>query len=77
MQPRCHGGGRGGLEPALHKLAEEPLWSGYPRETLHEDLLGMVLELRESDHPNREELEDDVLEVMDLLVGWCAPSERL
>ncbi len=37
----------------------------------------MVLELRESDHPNREELEDDVLEVMDLLVGWCAPSERL
>lgn len=44
---------------------------GYPREVLHQDLKRLLLDLR------RDDLEDDVTDVMDVLVGYCAPSARL
>lgn len=64
----------GTLEPALHELSEELLSTGYPRERLYEGLKHLVLDLRAK---GREDMEDDVLEVMDTLSGWCAPSARL
>lgn len=59
---------------ALYDLSEELLKSGYPRETLLEDFKRLVLKLRAAD---RADLEDDVLEVLDVLTGWCAPNARL
>lgn len=64
----------GALMDPLFDLVEELRRSGYPREALYEDLKQLLRELRAT---GREEYEDDVLEVMDVLSGWCAPSARL
>lgn len=48
--------------------------SGASRDELYEDLKRLALELRRD---GREDLEDEVMEVMDVLSGWCAPSARL
>lgn len=64
----------GALVDALHELSEGLLKSGYPRELLLEDLKRLVLDLRAG---GRSESDDDVLEVLDVLTGWCAPSARL
>ncbi len=47
---------------------------GYPREALYEVRKHLVFDLRSD---GREDLEDDVLEVMDVLAGWCSPPARL
>lgn len=59
---------------ALYDLSEDLLKSGYPREALLEDFKRLVLKLRAA---NRGDLEDDVLDVLDALTGWCAPNARL
>jgi hypothetical protein len=64
----------GALMDALYDLSRELLDSGYPREALLADYKQLIFELRERGDEARE---DDVLEVMDVLTGWCAPSARL
>lgn len=64
----------GVLTDQLYGLAEELLADGYPRETLLEDFKRAVLKLRAE---GREEAEEEVVEVLDALTGWCAPSVRL
>lgn len=59
---------------ALYDFSEELLKSGYPREALLEDFKRLVLKLRAA---GREDLEDDALDVLDALTGWCAPNSRL
>lgn len=54
----------------LRVAARDLLRAGVPAETLVEDL-----EAVRSTVPT--ELEDVVLDVMDLLAGWCAPTARL
>ncbi len=48
--------------------------SGYPREELIAIFEGYRTVLRDR---GREDLEDDLLEVMDLLDGWCAEHAHL
>lgn len=62
------------LADALQDAVEEMVRAGHPRDDLYEDLKRLVLELRRD---GRGDLEDEVIEVMDVLVGWCAPSARL
>ena len=69
---RTHG--PGDLMDALYDLSRELLESGYPREALLEDFKHLVFELRER---GDEEREDAVMEALDVLTGWCAPSARL
>lgn len=64
----------GELIDALYDLSRELLDSGYPREVLLDDFKRMIFELRERGDEARE---DDVMEVLDVLTGWCAPSARL
>jgi hypothetical protein len=63
----------GKLADALHAEAEEIVRTGYPREAMYEDLKRLLLDLRRD---GRDDLEDDVMDVMDVLVGYCAPSAR-
>lgn len=58
----------------LKEDVEERVREGHPRDDLYEDLKILVLDLRKD---GNEELEEAALEVMDVLVGWCAPSARL
>ncbi len=62
------------LADALYDLSRELLDSGYPREVLLDDFKRLILELRKR---GEEEREDEVMEVLDILTGWCAPSARL
>jgi hypothetical protein len=58
----------------VHDVAEQRLVGGESREELlheFEILRGLLRDM------GREDLEDDVLEVMDFITGWCAPSARL
>lgn len=54
----------------LRSLVERMLADRIPTETLLDDLSG-IRGLVSQD------VEDKILDVMDLLVGWCAPSARL
>jgi N-acetylmuramic acid 6-phosphate (MurNAc-6-P) etherase len=54
----------------LRDLVQNLLDSGLSEESLLEDL-GEIRALVPED------VEDLIMEVMDLLVGWCAPSARL
>ena len=58
----------------LRELAREELERGYPREALLDDFEHVrgLLEAR-----NRDDEEDDVVTVMDALVGWCSPGAEL
>lgn len=58
----------------LQDLVEELIAEGYPRDELYEKLKQVALTLR---YDGREDLEDEVLEVMDVLGGWCPPSARI
>lgn len=69
---RTHGPGE--LMDVLYDLSRELLDSGYPREALLEDFKHLIFELRERGDDERE---DAVMEVLDVLTGWCAPSTRL
>ncbi len=61
------------IADALQNQVERMIRAGRSRDTLYEDLKGLVLELRRD---GRDDLEDAVMDVMDALVGWCAPSAR-
>jgi hypothetical protein len=58
----------------LQDLVEELIAEGYPRDELYKKLKHVALVLRLD---GREDLEDEVLEVMDVLSGWCPPSARI
>lgn len=64
----------GELADALYTEAGKMVRAGYPREALYEDLKRLLLDLRRD---GRDDLEDEVMDVMDVLVGYCAPSARL
>jgi hypothetical protein len=56
--------------PALRNVVESLLADGVSEESLLEDLS----QIRGLVAPG---IESEVLDVMDLLTGWCAPSARL
>ena len=58
----------------VHDLSQQGLLEGQPREELLSELETLRGVLRDM---GREDLEDDVLDVMDFITGWCAPSSRL
>ena len=58
----------------VHDLSQQSLLEGQPREELLRELETLRGALRDM---GREDLEDDVLDVMDFITGWCAPSSRL
>ena len=64
----------GALVMPLRELAREELERGYPREVLLDDFehVRKVLEAQD-----RDDEEDDVVTVMDALVGWCSPDAKL
>lgn len=64
----------GELADALYSEAVEALRSGYPREALYEDLGRLATSARES---GDEEKQDDIIDVSNVLAGYCAPSVRI
>lgn len=62
------------LADALQSAVEARLERGYSRHFTYNDLSQLALELRRE---GKEERESEVLEVMDVLTGWCAPSARI
>jgi hypothetical protein len=48
--------------------------SGISRDVIQKELTTLSLQLRSQD---QEEAEDTVLEVLDFLVGYCAPDQRI
>jgi hypothetical protein len=64
----------GELADVLQDWVEQMIDLGTHRDTLYEDLKTLALNLRRE---GREDLEDKVLEVMDVLSGWCAPSAQI
>jgi hypothetical protein len=64
----------GEVSDTLRDLVETMVRAGRSREDVYEDLKRLVMDLR---HEERDELEDAVMNVMDLLTGWCSPSARV
>ncbi len=58
----------------LRKLAAELIDSGTSREQILSDLELLTREFRSAAN---NEAEDAVTDVMDFVVGWCAPNMRL
>ncbi len=58
----------------VRELSRTLLSEGHTREELLDAYEQVVLTLREE---GREEQEDDLLEVMAELEGWCAPHARI
>jgi len=63
----------GEVADALQDQVERMVRAGRSRDALYEDLKRLALELR---RVGRDDLEDAVMDVMDVLVGWCSPSAR-
>lgn len=61
--------------PTIRKYARELLDGGYPREELYADFERAVEVVRQ--RSSDAEAEDPILDVMDLLVGWCSPGVKL
>jgi hypothetical protein len=70
----AYSGAPGEFADGLYAEVEGLLAIGYSRETLYEYLKHLALDLRRN---GRDDLEDDVLDVANALVGWCAPSAQL
>ena len=66
--------GSRGRVAALRKLAAGELEHGYPREALLDEFERVRSQLEAQ---NRDEEEDDIVTVMDALVGWCPPGAKL
>ncbi len=64
----------GEVSDTLRDLVETMVRAGRSRDDVYEDLKRLVMDLR---HEDRDELEDAVMDVMDLLTGWCSPSARI
>ncbi len=58
----------------LRDRVETMVRAGRSRDAVYEDLKRLVLDLRRD---GRDELEDAVMDVMDVIVGWCSPSARI
>lgn len=58
----------------LRNLAREELKRGYSREALLKDFERVRSWLEAHD---RDDEEDDIVTVMDALVGWCSPGFKL
>jgi hypothetical protein len=58
------------LSGVVRTLAEQ----GTPREALYEELERLRSALR---HHGRDDQDDIILDVMDLLTGFCAPHARI
>ncbi len=64
----------GALVMPLRELARKELERGYPREALLGDFERVRSLLEAQD---RDDEEDDIVNVMDALVGWCPPDAKL
>ena len=64
----------GAFLPRACNLAFRLVHGGYPREELIAIFEGYRTVLRDR---GQEDLEDDLLDVMDLLDGWCAEHARI
>lgn len=62
------------LADELQDKVSEMIRAGSSRDELYKDLKYLALQLRQD---GRDDLEDEVMDVMDVLTGWCAPSARL
>ena len=60
--------------PTLREVFSRELAAGTSRDSLIALSEDLRIHLRAD---NREDDEDAILEVMDMLVGWCGPDERL
>jgi hypothetical protein len=60
---------------ALRTAVRARLAAGDTREQVTGQLTRLVLDLREEGRPD--EHEDPVLDVLDMLAGWCAPGAAL
>ncbi len=68
-----HSTPEGEIADVLQHQVERMIQAGSSRDALYEDLKRLTLELR---HEGRDDLEDAIMDVMDVLVGWCSPSAR-
>jgi len=60
---------------ALRAAVQNRLAAGDPRDGVVEQLSRLVLELRQDGRPDEDE--DPILDVLDMLAGWCAPGSAL
>jgi hypothetical protein len=61
----------------LHGIIRKLLAEGYTKETLYKELEGFRNTLLEEKSGKESAEEDTVMDVMDCLVGWCAPHMKL
>ncbi|GAA0918763.1 hypothetical protein [Virgisporangium aurantiacum] len=59
----------------LRAAAQDRLAAGESRDRVIEQLTQLVLELRQEQRPDEDE--DPVLDVLDMLTGWCAPGSAI
>ncbi|GIF37194.1 hypothetical protein [Actinoplanes xinjiangensis] len=60
---------------SLRAAVQDQLAAGDSREQVTEQLARLVMTLRQEQRPDEEE--DPVLDVLDMLAGWCAPGSAL
>jgi hypothetical protein len=60
---------------SLRAAVQDRLAAGDSREQITEQLTRLVMALRQEQRPDEEE--DQVLDVLDMLAGWCAPGSAL
>jgi hypothetical protein len=59
----------------LRAAVQDQLAAGGSREQITEQLTQLVMVLRQEQRPDEDE--DPVLDVLDMLAGWCAPGSAL
>jgi hypothetical protein len=59
----------------MRNVVQKRLAAGESREHVIEQLTRLVLELRQEQWPDEDE--DRILDVLDMLTGWCAPGSAL
>lgn len=59
----------------LRAVVRQRLAGGQPRERIVEELTRLVHSLRAQQRPDEEE--EPILDVLDMLSGWCAPGAAL
>ncbi|GAA1630455.1 hypothetical protein [Actinoplanes couchii] len=60
---------------ALRAAVQDELAAGDSREQITEQLSRLVMVLRQEQRPDEEE--DPILDVLDMLAGWCSPGSAL
>lgn len=63
------------FEEALRELAGELLRSGVPRDAVYQELEALRPLLAQE--WGMEDAEDQVLDVMDYVAGWCSPHMKI